>query len=120
MGELQQRRKGRTYQPITNSMDETNTPSTSFSLNAEDGKRILKGAGVAVAGALVVYASTTIPQVDFGPWTPIVTAVAAVRQNSAGGLDEHVGSGALSLLRLRRRRCWRRGDARSRGRPCHG
>lgn len=55
--------------------------SPKYKLNAEDGKRIAKGACVALVGAALVYVLNIIPQIDFGTWTPIVVAGAAVIAN---------------------------------------
>lgn len=55
--------------------------SPKYHLNKEDGKRIGKGALVALVGALLVYATDTIPQVDFGTLTPLVAAGFAVLAN---------------------------------------
>ena len=56
--------------------------STSYSLNSSDFKRIGKGALVAVVGALLVYATETLPAIDFGAWTPLVAAAFAVIANT--------------------------------------
>lgn len=49
-------------------------PSKRYQLNSDDGKKILIGLVVAVAGAIVTYAADTIPNVDFGVWTPVAVA----------------------------------------------
>ena len=56
--------------------------SKKYSLNADDGKRILKGLGVAVGGAAVTYLATIVAQTDFGVYTPIVVALASVAVNA--------------------------------------
>ena len=56
--------------------------SKRFKLNKEDGQKVLKGAGIAMGGALVVYLIEIVPQVEFGEvWTPLVVAVASVTLN---------------------------------------
>ena len=56
--------------------------SKRFKLNKEDGQKVLKGAGIAMGGALVVYLIEIIPQVEFGEvWTPLVVAVTSVTLN---------------------------------------
>ena len=55
--------------------------SQRYSLNAEDGKRILIGAGVAIGGALLTYGSEVVTQIDFGSWTPVVVAIWSVIVN---------------------------------------
>jgi len=57
--------------------------SEKLKLNKEDGAKILKGAGIAVAGALLVYVVEILPNVDFNAYTPIVVALAGVLVNSA-------------------------------------
>lgn len=52
-----------------------------FSLSKYDWKKIGIGAAVAVVGALLTYFADLIPTIDFGPWTPIVTAGFAVLAN---------------------------------------
>ena len=44
--------------------------------------KVLKGAGVAVAGALAIYTAQAMSGYDFGPmWTPILVAVASILAN---------------------------------------
>ena len=57
--------------------------SKKYSLNLEDLKRIGVGAGVAIAGAAIVYFADIIGQVDFGVWTPVVVAAASIIVNAA-------------------------------------
>lgn len=57
--------------------------SPKYSLNKEDGQKILKGMMVAVAGAALTYVAEMVPNVDFGSMTPVVTALAAVLVNAA-------------------------------------
>ena len=48
--------------------------SKRFQLNREDLKKILIGAGVALAGALLTYTTEVVANLDFGDYTPIVVA----------------------------------------------
>jgi ABC-type antimicrobial peptide transport system permease subunit len=57
--------------------------SKAYQLNKEDLRRILIGASVAVGGALVTYVADTIPNVDFGSWTPVVVAFSSILVNAA-------------------------------------
>lgn len=50
-------------------------------LNKEDGLKVLKGLCIALGGATLVYMAEILPQIDFGTWTPLVTALAAVLVN---------------------------------------
>lgn len=56
--------------------------SKPFLINSEDVTRILKGAMIAVAGALVVYIADVIPTIDFGVWSPLAVALASIAVNS--------------------------------------
>lgn len=49
--------------------------SPRFKLNQEDGKKILKGLLIAVAGAALTYAAELLPSIDFGQYTPLAVAV---------------------------------------------
>lgn len=55
--------------------------SQRFTLNSQDLKKISTGAIVAIVGALLVYATDLVPQIDWGVYTPLVTAVFAVLAN---------------------------------------
>lgn len=57
--------------------------SSRYSINAEDGKKILVGAGVAMGGALLTYIAELAPNVDFGQYTPVVVAVTSILINAA-------------------------------------
>ena len=57
--------------------------SKKYSLNTGDGKKIGKGALIAVGSALVVYAAEILPQVDFKGYTPLAVALGAVLINLA-------------------------------------
>ena len=56
--------------------------SKKLKLNKADGKKILKGAGIAVGGALLTFLAELLPNVDFGVYTPLATAVGAVLVNA--------------------------------------
>lgn len=63
--------------------------SQKYSLNEEDFRKILTGLGIAVLGALATYLQETVPNVDFGAWTPVVvafnsTVVNAIRRYITG------------------------------------
>lgn len=53
-----------------------------FQLNKEDLKAIGRGALVAMAGALITYASEAVTQIDFKEYTPIVVALSGVLFNA--------------------------------------
>ena len=56
--------------------------SKKYKLNKEDSKKVGKGALIAMAGALLTYATELIPNVDWGiKWTPIVVAFGGVLVN---------------------------------------
>lgn len=55
--------------------------SQSFSLNKEDGVKILKGAGYAIGGALVTYLLSVLPNIDFGQYTLVVVPVCSILLN---------------------------------------
>lgn len=57
--------------------------SKKYKLNKLDLEKIGKGLAVATAGAVLTYLVQIFPQVDFGLFTPIVTAVFAVFANIA-------------------------------------
>ena len=56
--------------------------SKKFKMNKEDGLKILKGAGIAVAGALLTYGAEVIPGIDLGSSTPLVAAVLMILINA--------------------------------------
>lgn len=61
---------------------ETNMESKKFTLNKEDGLKILKGAGIALAGALLTYLADLIPSIDFGSYTPVVVSLSSILINA--------------------------------------
>jgi len=56
--------------------------STKYSLNKEDGIKILKGAGYAVGGVLVTYLLSILPNIDFGEYTLVIVPIASVLLNA--------------------------------------
>ena len=52
--------------------------SKKLKLNKEDGKKVLKGAGIAMGGALLTYLAGVINLVDFGEYTPLAVAFGGV------------------------------------------
>jgi len=63
-------------------MTKEKSGSPKLKLNKEDGKKILKGAGIAAGAAVVGYVATLLPFIDFGPNTPIIVAVAGILINA--------------------------------------
>jgi hypothetical protein len=57
--------------------------SKSFSLNSTDFQKIGKGAAIAAGGAVLTYALTVIPQIDFGQYTPLAVALFSTLINAA-------------------------------------
>lgn len=51
-------------------------------LNKENGIKILKGAGIAMGGALCVYLLDLLPNLDFGSLTPMVVGLASILINT--------------------------------------
>lgn len=68
--------------PSTSYKLNLNMESKQFSLNKEDGLKILKGAGIALAGALLTYLADLIPSIDFGAYTPIVVSMSSILINA--------------------------------------
>lgn len=56
--------------------------SSKYTLNKEDGKKILKGAGIALAGALLTYLAQILPQVDFGQYNLVIAPVLSILINA--------------------------------------
>ena len=56
--------------------------SKKYSLISEDLKRIGIGAMVAIIGALATYLQDTIPNIDFGAYTPIAVAINSIIVNA--------------------------------------
>lgn len=56
--------------------------SKKYSLNRQDTEKILIGACMAVAGALLTYFTKVITNTDFGEWTPLVVALWSVIVNA--------------------------------------
>lgn len=55
--------------------------SKAFSLNYDDIIKVSKGAALAGMGAAITYLAEWASGTDFGEWTPIVVAAAAVAVN---------------------------------------
>lgn len=55
--------------------------SREWRMSKEDLKRVAVGAGVAAAGAFLAYLSEWAAGVDWGDWSPIVTAGFAIAAN---------------------------------------
>lgn len=53
-----------------------------FKLDKKDGLKILKGAGIALGGALLTYIAQILPDVDFGAYGVLVGALASVLINA--------------------------------------
>lgn len=56
--------------------------SKKYKLNKEDGLKIVRGAGVAMGGALVVYLTNLLPNVDFGVNTPLIVGLVGIFLNA--------------------------------------
>ena len=56
--------------------------SERFRYNKEDGLKILKGAGIAMGGALLTFLLEVLPKVDFGEYTLIVVPILSILINS--------------------------------------
>lgn len=54
---------------------------TKNSFDLETFKKIGKGALIAGGGAVIVYLAEVIPIVDFGKWTPWITAISSILIN---------------------------------------
>lgn len=55
--------------------------SPKYTLNQEDGRKIFTGLAIALLGALATYLQDTIPNIDFGAYTPVAVAVNSVLVN---------------------------------------
>ncbi len=49
--------------------------SPKYSINKQDLLKIARFGGVALFGAFLTYLSSVIPNINFGIWTPVITAV---------------------------------------------
>lgn len=56
--------------------------SEPLKLNKQDGIKIVKGLGIAVAGTALTYLAEVIPGISFGKWTPIAQVVSMVLVNT--------------------------------------
>ena len=59
-----------------------NNMSKKYRLNKADGLKILKGACYAGGGGVCAYLITVLPNLDFGPQTILITAIASVLLNA--------------------------------------
>lgn len=57
--------------------------SPRFRLNKADLVKIATGLGIAVGGAALTYLSEVVTDIDWGVYTPVVTALASVLVNVA-------------------------------------
>jgi hypothetical protein len=55
--------------------------SIKYSLNKKDMKKVGKGAGIALGGALLTYIAQVVPNIDFGEFTPLIVAFASILVN---------------------------------------
>jgi len=53
----------------------------SFHFGSVELHSLLKGLGVALAGALIVWIPTVLSGIDFGVWTPLAVSLASVFVN---------------------------------------
>lgn len=53
-----------------------------FTFTKENLIKIVKGAGIAIGGALLTYLASFISETDFGQWTPIVVALGGILINA--------------------------------------
>ncbi len=54
-----------------------------YTLGKQDMEKIGKGLLIALAGAALTYFATVVPQINFGAYTPLATALFAVLVNAA-------------------------------------
>lgn len=64
-----------------------------MSLSGNELRKIGKGLLIAMAGAALTYLAQTIPNVDFGAYTPVVVASFSVIVNAAQKLLSDTRSG---------------------------
>ena len=56
--------------------------SPNWTLIKQDLKKLAIGAGVALLGALATYLQDSIPNLDFGQYTPVVVAINSILVNA--------------------------------------
>ena len=56
--------------------------SKKYTLNTGDLKSLWRGLLITLAGALLTFLAESIPNVDFGQWTPFVVSFSAVLINT--------------------------------------
>ena len=57
--------------------------SKKYKLNKEDGMKLMKGAGIAVAGSVVAYVAEMLPMIDFGNYDKAAMIVGMFLVNAA-------------------------------------
>jgi len=57
-------------------------PSRQYEFNKEDIIKILKGAGIASAGALLTYVTDIIPLINWGEFKPIIVVISSIGINA--------------------------------------
>jgi hypothetical protein len=55
--------------------------SKAYTMNKNDWQKVGKGAGIAVAGSLLAYASITVPTLDFGQSTTVLAPILMILIN---------------------------------------
>jgi len=63
-------------------MAKSKKESKTLKLIKEDLKKIAIGAGVAGAGAVLTYATQEVSNIDYGEWTPVITALMSILANT--------------------------------------
>ncbi len=58
-----------------------NVGSKRFNLSREDWESLGRGLLITLVGAALTYVSETLPNIDFGVWTPVVVALYSVLAN---------------------------------------
>ena len=56
--------------------------SKRFKLNKQDLTKVLTGASIAGAGAVITYLLEVVPSIDFKEYTPIVVAIFSILANA--------------------------------------
>jgi len=56
--------------------------SKKYSLNSQDVDKILKGACIALGGAVLTYLASIIGEIDFGPYTSLIVALGGIVINA--------------------------------------
>lgn len=69
--------------------------SQRFTLNKSDILKIVRGAGYALAGALLTYITSIVTHTDFGSWTPVIVSVWSIIANAG---TKYIGGPEDSIL----------------------